>query len=109
MQRQIALAGKRPGFLQIVARQHLTVMGVFQAQQAGGGKMDIVGFDFRRHFIQRQRTIRRGVDRLRLNTAEDRRAAGFVQIVMRPLADDILFAALAMAEQANEIGLGAGG
>ncbi len=46
--------------------------------------MDIVGFDFRRHFIQRQRTIRRGVDRLRLNTAEDRRAAGFVQIVMRP-------------------------
>lgn len=79
-------------------------MGVFQAQQAGGGKMDIVGFDFRRHFIQRQRTIRRGVDRLRLNTAEDRRAAGFVQIVMRP-ADDILFAALAMAEQANEIGL----
>ena len=46
--------------------------------------MDIVGFDFRCHFIQRQRTIRRGVDRLRLNTAEDRRAAGFVQIVMRP-------------------------
>ena len=71
--------------------------------------MDIVGFDFRCHFIQRQRTIRRGVDRLRLNTAEDRRAAGFVQIVMRPLADDILFPALAMAEQANEVGLGAGG
>ena len=109
MQRQVALAGKRPGFLQIVARQHLTVVGVFQAQQAGGGKMDIVGFDFRRHFIQRQRTIGCGVNRLWLNTAEYCRAAGFVQIVVRPLADDILFAALTVAEQANEVGLGASG
>ncbi len=71
--------------------------------------MDIVGFDFRRHFIQRQRTIRRGVDRLRLNTAEDRRAAGFRTDSYAPPADDILFAALAMAEQANEVGPGAGG
>ena len=84
-------------------------MGVFQTQQAGRGKMDIVRFDFCCDFIQRQRTVRRGVNRLRLNTAENRRPAGFVQIVMRPLADDLLFAALAMAEQANEVGLGAGG
>jgi hypothetical protein len=71
--------------------------------------VDIVRFDFRRDFIQRQGAVRGGVDRLRLNAAEHRRAAGFVQIVMRALADDILFAALAVAEQADQVGLGAGG
>jgi hypothetical protein len=65
--------------------------------------MDIVGFDFRRDFIERQGAVRRGVDRLRLNAAEHRRTAGFVQIVMRALADDILFAALAVAEQATRL------
>jgi hypothetical protein len=67
--------------------------------------VDIVRFDFRRDFIQRQGAVRGGVDRLRLNAAEHRRAAGFVQIVMRALADDILFAALAVAEQADQVGL----
>ncbi len=84
-------------------------MGVFEAQQFSAGEVNIVGFDFRRDLIQRQRTVRRSIDRLRLDAAEHRRAAGFVQVVMRPLADDILLAALAVAEQRHQVSLRAGG
>ena len=71
--------------------------------------MNIVRFDFGRDFVQRQGAVRCGVDGLRLDAAEYRRAAGFIEIVMRALADDILFAALAVAEQGDQVGLGAGG
>ena len=107
MQSQAALARKLPGFFEIFTRQHFAVMGVFQRQQPGRGEMDIVRFDFGRDFIQRQGTVRCGIDWLRLDAAEHRRAAGFVEIVMRALADDILFAALAVAEQGDQVGLGA--
>ena len=84
-------------------------MGVFEAQQFSAGEVNIVGFDFRRDFVQRQRTVRCGIDRLRLDAAKHRRTAGFVQVVMRPLADDILLAALAVAEQRHQVSLRTGG
>ena len=71
-------------------------------------RANIVSFDFRRDFIERQGAVRRSVNRLRLNAAEHRRAAGFVEIVMRTLADDILFPALAVAEQRHQVSLRAG-
>ena len=85
------------------------IADTFQRQQAGGREMNIVRFDFGRDFVQRQGAVRCGVDGLRLDAAEYRRAAGFIEIVMRALADDILFAALAVAEQGDQVGLGAGG
>ena len=109
MQRQIALAGKLPGRFEIVARQNLTIMGVFKAQQASWGKVDIVRFNLRGNFIQRQGAVGGGVYRLRLNATQHCRSARFIQIVMRALADDILFAALAVAQQADQISLGTGG
>jgi hypothetical protein len=84
-------------------------MGVFQAQQASWGKVDIVRFNLRGDFIQRQGAVGGGVYRLRLNATQHRRSARFIQIVMRALADDILFAALAVAQQADQISLGTGG
>ncbi|MNL70875.1 hypothetical protein D3C87_1959370 [compost metagenome] len=80
-------------------------MGIFQTQQFGASKVNIVGFDFGRHFIQRKGAVSGGVDRLRLNAAEHCRTTGFVQIIMCALADDVLFAALAVAEQCHQIGL----
>ena len=70
--------------------------------------MDIVGFDFHRHFIQRQRAVGVSVDGLRLNTAQHRCATGFKQIVMRGLTDNILFATFAVTEQSDQVGLSAG-
>ncbi|MNY27024.1 hypothetical protein D3C86_1609020 [compost metagenome] len=109
MQRQIALPGERPRGFQVFARKDFTVMGIFQTEQFGPCEVNIVGFDFGRDFIQRQGAVRRGINRLRLNAAEHCRTTGFVQIVMRALAHNILFAALAMAEQCDQIGLCAGG
>ncbi|MPN63729.1 hypothetical protein SDC9_211495 [bioreactor metagenome] len=108
VQGKIALPGEFPGLFQILARQHFSVMRVFQTEQTGAGKMDIVCFDFCCHFVQRQGAIRRGIDGLRLNAAEHRCATRFVEIVMRALTGDILFAALTMAEQCNQVRLSAG-
>ncbi len=82
-------------------------MGIFEAEQSGAGEVDIIGFDFGRDLVQRQGAVGRGIDWLRLNAAQHRCATGFVQVIMCPLADDILFAALAVAEQGHEVGLGA--
>lgn len=80
-------------------------MGVFKAQQASWGKVDIVRFNLRGNFIQRQGAVGGGVYRLRLNATQHCRSARFIQIVMRATADDILFAALAVAQQADQISL----
>ena len=97
MKRQPALAGEFPCLFQIGLRQYFAIMSIFNAQQFSAGKVDIVSFDFSRYFIQRQGAISGGIDRLRLNTAQYRRAARFVQVVMRALSDDIFFATLAVA------------
>ncbi len=46
VQRQVALAGKRPGFLQIVARQHFTVVGVSRLSRRVGAKWISSGLIF---------------------------------------------------------------
>ena len=108
VQAELALAGEVPRRFQVLAGQHFTVVGIFQTAQFCAGEMNIVGFDFCRDLIERECTVRRGVNRLRLDAAKHRRTAGFVEIVMRALADNILFAALAVAEQRHEVRLRAG-
>ncbi|MNN29620.1 hypothetical protein D3C81_1432320 [compost metagenome] len=108
MQTQFALASKLPCGLQILARQHFAVVGIFQTQEFGAGEVNIVGFDFGSDFVQRQGAVGRGINGLWLNTAEHRSATGFIQVVMGTLADDILFAAFAVAQQRHQVRLGAG-
>ncbi len=79
-------------------------MRIFQTEQARAREVDVIRFNLRRHVLQRQRTVRGGVDGLRLNAAEHRRAASFIEIIMRALTDDILFAAFTMAKQRDQIG-----
>ncbi|VTT26425.1 Uncharacterised protein [Klebsiella pneumoniae] len=105
MQRQFMFAGKIPCLLQIGERQHFTVVSVFQTEQAGDGEVHIIRFDKLRHDIQRQRTVSRRQNRLWLDAAQNRCTARFVFIVVCQLADNILFAALAVAQQRHEIGL----
>ncbi|CUZ15162.1 Uncharacterised protein [Serratia marcescens] len=109
MQRQLPLAGKLPRLLQVGLRQDSAADGVFQAQQPGAGEVDIVGFDGGGELVQRQRAVRVSLDRLRLDAAQHRCAAGLVFIVVRLLADQILVAALAVAQQRHQVGLGAAG
>lgn len=78
-------------------------MGIFDAQQLGARKMNIIGFDNAGDDVERQSAIGCGINGLWLDTAENRSATGLKQIVMRLLSNDILFTTLAMCQQRYQI------
>ena len=90
---------------QIIHRQRLAALRVLETQQPRTREVGIVGLDGRFHAIQIQRAVRLVIQRLRLNAAEHRRATAFVLVGMALLADDVLIAALAMRQQAEQVAL----
>ena len=90
---------------QIVERQHFAGLGILQAQQAGLGKMRIIGLDRGLDPGKVERAVRLVVQRLRLDAAEHRRPAAFVLVGMALLADDVFVAALAVGEQSQKVAL----
>ncbi|MNL28515.1 hypothetical protein D3C87_1501600 [compost metagenome] len=105
---QPMFAGKtaRPG--QVLQRQDFALHGVFQRQQAGAGKVEIVRFDRGGDLRQVQRAIGLHFQWLWLDRAEHGRAATFVLIGVRLLTDDVFVAAFAMGHQTQQIAHGAG-
>ena len=103
---QAMLVGKVPGGSHIRHGQGFAPLGVFQAKQAGLGKMDVVGFDFGGGHGQINCAVGLEFDGLGLNTAEHCRPATFVFIGVGQLADQILIATLAMGHEGDEVRLG---
>ncbi|MCY1538198.1 hypothetical protein D9M68_737260 [compost metagenome] len=108
VQRQAAPTRQFSRRRQVVQRQHLALHGVFQGQQTGAGKMEVVLLDRRLDLCQVQRAIGLAVDRLRLDRAEHRGTTPLIFISVRLLADDVLVATLAMGHQAKQVAHGAG-
>ncbi len=95
-----------PGILEIIHGQHLSGLGVFQAKQPGSGKMEIIGLDELFHFGQVQGAVRLKIQWLGLDAAQNRTPAGFIFIGVGGLAHDVFLAALAVAKQGHQVGLG---
>ena len=97
------------GRFDITGVQDLAVEGVLQCQQARAREVWIDRFDGGLDLLQRQGAVGLVLDRLRLDTAQHRGATALHAIGVRLLADDVLVAALAVAQQRHQIALGAGG
>jgi hypothetical protein len=65
----------------------------------------VVGLDRRGDVVECQRAVELVRDGLRLDRAENRRAAGLVRIAMRVLPGDIFVAPPAMRHQRRQVGL----
>ena len=85
----------------------MTGLGVLQTHESRLGEVAVVGLDGRFNLDQRQRTVGRLRQRLRLHAAQYRRAAGFVTVGVRVLSGDVLVTALTVGEDGGEVGLGA--
>ena len=94
---------------EVVERQHFAGLGILQAQQAGLGKMRIVGLDRGLDVGEIERSIRLVVERLRLDATEHGRASAFELVGVGLLSDDVLVAALTMGHQREQIALRAAG
>jgi hypothetical protein len=109
MQGESVCVGEAPCPRQIVQRQYLSTLGVFQAQQPGARVVKIVGLDDAGDLIQIQAAVALEIQRLWLNAAEDGAAAALRAVTVGKLSCYVLVAALAVAQQGEEISLGAAG
>ena len=78
----LALRQLRSG-LHIGKRQQLSTQGIFKTEQAGLGKVRIVGLDGVFNCLQIQASVAFVLQRLRLHTAQYRGAATFPAVTMR--------------------------
>src|SRR4029453_3572388 len=95
------------GFFKINSGQNAPADRVLQGEQAGPGEVRIVGLDRGLDLGELERAVPPVCNRLCLFGAEHRGAASLVAVAVRLLAEDPLLAALAMAHERGEIGLGA--
>ena len=93
------------GALQVVVGHHVAVPGVFQAQQAGARKVRVVRLDGRSDVGQRHAALRVLRQGLRLHAAKHRRAAAFVAVGVRQLANDVFIAPPAVRQDAAQVAL----
>jgi hypothetical protein len=100
---QAVRLGEVGGRLHVAEGQQLAAQRVLQCEQPGAREVRVVGLDRRLDLRQRQRTVRRVVERLRLHAAEDRSAATFPAVAMRLLAHDVLVATAAVREIAQRL------
>jgi hypothetical protein len=107
VQAELVGIGELAREVQIFKRQHLPAHRVLQAQQSGTREMVVVGLDRSGHLPQIEGAIRTELQGLRLDAAQYRRATAFVFVGVRLLADDVFVPALAMAQQGDEVALGA--
>jgi len=107
--REAAPPRERARLHEIGERQHLAAGGVLQAEQPALRVVRVVGLDRLLDRRQRQRAVGRVLERLRLDTAERRRAAALPAIRVRHLADDVFVAAAAMREDRDQVALRAAG
>ncbi len=91
----------------VLGRQDLAVLRVLEAEQLRVREVIHVRLrlDVALDVLERHRPIRAHLDGLRLDTAEHCSASGLVAEGVCRLADQVLVAALAMGEDAAEIGL----
>ena len=78
---------------------------VLERDEARAREVRVVGLDRRLDIREVERAVRAVRERLRLDAAEHRAAAGLIAVRVRLLADDVLLAALAMAHQRGEVRL----
>ena len=95
--------------LHVILRQHASVPGVLEGEQSGARKVLVIRLHRLLEHLKRQAAIGRIDHRLRLNRAENSRAATLVFVGMRFHADQIFITALAMREQGDQVGLGSTG
>ncbi len=89
----------------VAHRQYAPTDGIFQSQQSRAREVIVVGFDCRSNTRHSDAAVRLVLQRLRLNTAENRRAALLILIGMRLLTHQELIAAAAMSHQGGQIAL----
>lgn len=109
MQGQAAAVAQRARLAQVVERQRPAVPGVLQRQQPAAREVRVVGLDRRLDGGQRQGAVGGLRQRLRLDRAEHRGATALVAIGVGVHADDVFVAARAVAQQGDQVGLGAAG
>ena len=102
---QAMRTGQAGRLRQIGECHRVTVPGVFQAQQAGTGKVDVVGLDRCSDVGQLHLAAGALRQRLRLDAAQHRRAAALKTVGVGKLADDVLVSALAMDQQRTQVAL----
>src|SRR4030095_2598160 len=88
-------------------RENASADRIFEREQASPGEVRIVGLDRGLDLGELERAVRPVGNRLRLDGAQHRGAAGLVAIAVCLLPEDHLLAALAMAHERREVGLGA--
>ena len=107
MPTQAAPPGQLTALAHIVQRQHLAVRRVLQAHEPGDGEVGIVGFDGGLHLVQGQFAATVEGYWAGLYAAEHGGAAALVLVGVRTEADDVLVTSLAVAQQGDQVGLGA--
>jgi hypothetical protein len=108
MHEQPARAGELRNRLDVRKRQYLPTGGVLERDQPGAREMRIVRFDRRRDVLKPHASVRLVLHRLRLDGPEHRHPAAFPPVGVPHLANDRLFAALALAHQRDQVCLGSG-
>ncbi len=109
MQLQPALVDELAHRLQVVKRQHLAIVGVFEADQPGLHKMGIVRGDGCRHIGHRQRTVCLHGNGLQRDRTQHGAPLGLIAIDVGPLAHDGPLTALTVTHHRQQVGHGAGG
>ena len=109
MKRKVMAVDDRAHLRDIAVRQDFAANGVFERDEARHRKVRIVGLDRGLDRGQRNRAVRRVVERLRLDAAQHRATAGLVPIVVGALPQDHFVAARAVRHHANQVPLRARG
>ena len=109
VQAQAVAVGQGAHVCEIAARDGLAGLCVFHADELRLGEVAVRGLDRLFDGRQGQRAVRLEGQRLRLDAAEDGRAAALEAVGVGLLAGDVFVAARAVGQQRREIGLGAAG